>query len=97
MEGNIGMKGTVLAVAGNNFQLTGIGRLSGRYHIKSSSHKIDRSSGYTVDLEIKRLNLPAKVEQITRKKQKTQSNNVNVRNFKFPTNDFPYGNPTKIN
>lgn len=96
MEGSIGMQGTTLAIAGNNFQLTGIGKLSGKYHIKSSSHKIDRSGGYTVGLEIKRLNLPVKAEQITKKKKEQQSNNVNVRDFKFPTNEYPYGNPLKI-
>jgi len=96
MEGDIEMKGTTLAIAGNNFQLTGLGKLSGKYHIKSSSHKIDKSSGYTVSLEIKRLNLPAKSEQITKRKKKQQSNNVAVRNFKFPDNKYPYGNPTKI-
>ena len=96
MEGNIEMQGTILAIAGNNFQLTGLGKLSGKYHIKSSSHKIDKSSGYTVGLEIKRLNSPAKSEQITKPKKKQQSNNVDVRNFKFPSNKYPYGNPTKI-
>jgi len=96
MEGNIEMQGTTLAIAGNNFQLTGIGKLSGKYHIKSSSHKIDKSSGYTVGLEIKRLNLPEKSQQITKPKKKQQSNNVEVRNFKFPDNKYPYGNPTKI-
>ena len=96
MEGNIEMQGTTLAIAGNNFQLTGLGKLSGKYHIKSSSHKIDKSSGYTVGLEIKRLNLPEKSQQITKPKKKQQSNNVAVRNFKFPDNKYPYGNPTKI-
>jgi len=96
LEGTIEIQGTTLAVAGNNFQFTGVGKLSGKYHIKSSSHKIDRSSGYTVGLEIKRLNLPAKTEQITKQKVKQQSNNVNVRNVKFPDNKYPYGNPTRI-
>jgi phage protein D len=96
LEGSIEMQGTVLAIAGNNFQLTGLGKLSGKYHIKSSSHKIDKSSGYTVGLEIKRLNLPEKSQQITKRKKKQQSNNVTVRNFKFPDNKYPYGNPTRI-
>jgi len=95
IEGSIDIQGTVLAVAGNNVQVTGFGKLSGKFHIKSSSHKIDKSSGYTVSLEMKRLNLPTKNEQITKKKKKQQSNNVTVRNFKFPDNKYPYGNPTK--
>jgi len=96
IEGSIDIKGTVLAIAGNNVQVTGFGKLSGKFHIKSSSHKIDKSSGYTVSLEMKRLNLPLKTEQITKPKKKQQSNNVEVRNFKFPSNKYPYGNPTKI-
>jgi phage protein D len=95
-EGNLEFQGTTLAIAGNNFQVTGLGKLSGKYHIKSSSHKIDKSTGYTVSVEIKRLNSPTKSEQITKPKKKQQSNNVNVRNFKFPDNKYPYGNPTKI-
>lgn len=96
MEGTIDMQGTTLAIAGNNVQFTGVGKLSGKYHIKSSSHKIDKYSGYTVSIDIKRLNLPAKSEQITKRKKPKQSNNVSVRNFKFPDNKYPYGNPTKI-
>ena len=96
MEGSIDMQGTTLAIAGNNFQLIGLGRLSGKYHIKSSSHKIDRSSGYRVGLEIKRLNLPAKHEQITKKKKAQQSKDVNVVNFKWPDFKIPFGNPTKL-
>jgi phage protein D len=96
IEGSIDIQGTVLAVAGNNVQVTGFGKLSGKFHIKSSSHKIDKSSGYTVSLEMKRLNLPLKTERITKPKKKQQSNNVEVRNFKFPSNKYPYGNPTKI-
>jgi len=95
-EGNLEFQGTTLAIAGNNFQVTGLGKLSGRYHIKSSSHKIDKSTGYTVSVEIKRLNSPAKSEQITKPKKKQQSNNVDVRNFKWPDRKYPYGNPTKI-
>jgi len=96
MEGNLEFHGTTLAIAGNNFQVTGLGKLSGKYHIKSSSHKIDKSTGYTVSVEIKRLNSPAKSEQITKPKKKQQSNNVDVRNFKWPDRKYPYGNPTKI-
>jgi len=95
-EGNLEFQGTTLAIAGNNFQVTGLGKLSGKYHIKSSSHKIDKSTGYTVSVEIKRLNSPAKSEQITKPKKKQQSNNVDVRNFKWPDRKYPYGNPTKI-
>lgn len=97
VDGSFSMQGTTLAIAGNNVQVTGFGVLSGKYHIKTSTHKIERSSGYTVDIECKRLNLPAKKEQITKKKEVQQSSNVKVQNFKFPDSQYPYGNPTKIN
>lgn len=77
-EGDISMEGNTLACAGNNFQLTGLGKLSGKYHIKVSKHTIDRSGGYSTDLEIKRLQTPTKSEQITHKKAKTPAVNVNV-------------------
>lgn len=78
-EGNISMQFKELAVAGNNFTLTGLGKLSGKYNIKSSSHKIDRS-GATSELEIKRLQTPTKQQQVTNKPPKAQAKNVSVRN-----------------
>lgn len=74
-EGNIEISNEEfydLACAGNNFQLNGIGKLSGKYHIESSTHKLDKSGGRTVDCEIKRLQLPEKSTQITVKKHKQQ-------------------------
>lgn len=67
-----------LAMAGNNFQLNGIGKLSGKYHIESSSHKLDKSGGRTVECEIKRLQLPASNTQVTAKKVKQQPKNTPV-------------------
>lgn len=79
-EGNISFEFNPLACAGNNFILTGLGKLSGKYNIKSSSHKIDRSGG-TSEVEIKRLQLPTKQQQITNKpaKQKPQDVPVTIR------------------
>jgi hypothetical protein len=54
-EGNLTVQGNPYLVAGNNFKLTGMGKLSGSYHIKASTHNIDKGGGYTVDLEIKRV------------------------------------------
>lgn len=42
-------------VSGVNFDLTGMGEISGTYHIETSTHKVDRNGGYTTDLEIKRV------------------------------------------
>ena len=77
-EGNIDLEFNPLACAGNNFQLNGIGKLSGKYHIKASTHKIDKSGGATTSCEIKRLQTPTKKQQITHKKKKKQNNSVPV-------------------
>lgn len=78
-EGRLSMEGNVLMLSGNNFQLTGLGVLSGKYNIKSSSHRLDRSGGYTVEVEIKRLQLAVKKQHITHKKKKSQPKNVKVK------------------
>lgn len=53
-EGSISMEGNPLLVAGNNFELTGMASMSGKYRITSSSHRISRS-GYTTDCEIQKV------------------------------------------
>lgn len=80
-EGNFSFKGTTLAVAGNNFDLTGLGVLSGKWNILSSSHKIDKSGGYTTEVEAKRLQTPIKSQQITRKKKQAQPKNTRVESY----------------
>lgn len=51
-EGTFTMPGNPTMVAGINFNLTGMGKLSGKWNITKSSHKIDRG-GYTTDIEAK--------------------------------------------
>lgn len=51
-EGSFTIIGNTKLVAGNNFELTGMGGLSGKWNITKSAHKIDRS-GYTTDFEAK--------------------------------------------
>ena len=67
-EGRIVLVGNPLLVAGNNFELTGLGVLSGKYHIVSSTHAISRS-GYTTELEIKRVGYVEKVKQKPKRKK----------------------------
>lgn len=55
--GSASLEGNGLLVAGNRFMFTGMGTLSGKYYIKSSRHSVTRSSGYTTDIEIKRIKL----------------------------------------
>lgn len=51
--GNITLVGNPKLVAGQVVQLKGYGKLSGRYLIKQARHEINRSSGYTTELEVK--------------------------------------------
>jgi phage protein D len=50
-EANFSVPGNPLLVAGNNVTVTGLGNLSGKFHIKRSTHSIS-TSGYTTDCEI---------------------------------------------
>ncbi len=54
-EGNASMEGNVLLVSGSNFELTGMGAVSGICHITESAHNIDRSGGYKTDIIFKRV------------------------------------------
>ena len=53
--GKLSTDGNTLLVAGNNMNLTGLGTLSGKYHILLSRHTIDKSGGYKTDVDIKRV------------------------------------------
>ncbi|OHX10252.1 Cro/Cl family transcriptional regulator [Chromobacterium sphagni] len=52
--GSLTLPGTPRLVAGSTFDLVDCGKLSGRYLVESARHRIDRSGGYTTDLEVKR-------------------------------------------
>lgn len=54
-EGTITLPGTPKLVAGLNIAVTGLYKLNGTYHVVSSRHIIDRSSGYKTELEVKRV------------------------------------------
>jgi len=54
-EGSVSLPGNPLLVSGNNIELTGMGRLSGKFHLCQSTHKIDKGGGYTCDLDLKRV------------------------------------------
>ncbi|MEI8390466.1 MAG: Cro/Cl family transcriptional regulator [bacterium] len=51
LEGTITLMGNPHLVAGLNIEIKGFYKLSGKYHIKSAKHTIDRSSGYKTELE----------------------------------------------
>ncbi len=56
--GNLTLPGNPKLVAGTTFALADCGKLSGRYLVESARHRIDRGSGYTTELEVKRVGLP---------------------------------------
>jgi phage protein D len=53
-EGSITIEGNPLLVAGNNFTLTGMKNLNGKFRITRSTHRISRG-GYITEAEIKRI------------------------------------------
>jgi phage protein D len=55
VTGRIETEGTVLLVAGVNIAVTGFATFDGNYHIQSSRHRLERSSGYTTEIEVRRL------------------------------------------
>lgn len=58
-------------VAGVNFEFTGMGAASGKYHIISASHTIDRDSGYSIESEIKHVDKVDPVKAISKPVHKT--------------------------
>lgn len=96
-SGSISVPGNILMIAGNNVDLTGLGLLSGKYHILNSTHNIDKSGGYTVDAEIKRVGLVPATENRTdisrasspaKRKQTTPKPLVSVTPVKETALDF---------
>jgi len=55
VTGRIGTEGTILLCAGVNIDISGFAAFDGRYHIESSSHRLERSSGYTTEVEVRKL------------------------------------------
>ena len=56
-SGNVSIPGNILALAGNNCEVTGCGVFSGKYHISQSTHNVSKDSSYITDLELKRTGL----------------------------------------
>ncbi|ARU24881.1 alpha/beta hydrolase (plasmid) [Ralstonia solanacearum] len=54
-SGNVAMPGNLKLVAGTTFELADCGQLSGKYLVESARHRIERSGGYTTELEVKRV------------------------------------------
>lgn len=54
-SGHIRLEGDPLLMAGVNIELTGMGVVSGVYHVEESEHVFDGNHGYTTRLQIKKL------------------------------------------
>lgn len=86
-EGTLSVEGDPLLLAGNNFELTGMGAMSGKFHIESSRHRISRGGGYITDILVKR------VQAITgsKTKSKTLATNTNAVSQKVvPQSGTPF-------
>jgi len=55
ITGSIEAEGAVVLVAGVNITTQGFGAFDGKWHVMSSRHKVERSSGYTTGIEARRL------------------------------------------
>jgi uncharacterized protein len=55
VTGCVETEGTVLLVAGVNIGIQGFGNYDGTYHIQSSKHRLERSSGYTTEIQVRKL------------------------------------------
>lgn len=64
-EADFTVEGNPLFVAGNNFELTNMGAISGVYTIQESSHKIERSGGYKTDIKSYKVNKPKAAQSAT--------------------------------
>lgn len=62
-EGSLTLEGNPILVAGNNFLLTGFGIISGKYYVRKSAHKIDKSGGYVTTIDVKRTETTAAINQ----------------------------------
>jgi phage protein D len=69
-SGSITIIGNPLLVAGQNFGLTGMGKLTGKYHITESAHTFNRGGGYETSLEIKMVGFLEKVKEKPKRAKK---------------------------
>lgn len=76
--GSIGVPGNILMISGNNFNLHGMGAMSGVWHILSSEHAVSRS-GYTCSADIKRVGAVVNESLKKSPKAKTTNKNYNVK------------------
>lgn len=67
-EGSATLPGNPFLLAGNNFLFTGIGANTGNYHITDSTHMVDKSNAWKVDIKFKRVGFLDKTKNKPKKK-----------------------------
>jgi phage protein D len=77
-EGKLRLNGNPLILAGNNFDLTECGKLSGKYHIFSSVHTLIPKTGYITDIEVKRVGFIDILKAKRKKPKKIKPVHVNI-------------------
>jgi len=55
VEGDMELEGQPNVIAGTAIEVSGIGKLSGRYYVNQSRHRINRASGYTTNIQVQML------------------------------------------
>jgi phage protein D len=55
ITGTITVAGHVKLVAGVNVDLTGLGKLSGKWHVVSSTHTVEPETGYVTEAEVRKI------------------------------------------
>jgi len=68
--------GDPLLVAGVNFDLTGFGKPSGKYHITSSTHVVKGGDVYTTSLDIRKTGTIPKPRRVPRVERKTTKEEI---------------------
>jgi phage protein D len=55
VTGRLETEGDIFLVAGVNITIRGFRTFDGKYQITASHHRLERSSGYTTEIEIRQL------------------------------------------
>lgn len=55
ITGSLTVPGNVKLVAGINIELTEVGNFSGKWHVTQSTHTVSKDSGYTTDINIRKI------------------------------------------
>jgi phage protein D len=80
--GGLTIIGNPKLVAGVNFELAGFGKLSGKFFIDSARHRLERGGGYSTELEVKRVALPAAAAGAAPKKTPSKGKTLKVYGIK---------------